>query len=115
MTLLGIRFFDVPETIGWDGLVVFCRHLPDDSATMRAVHEHEHEGMEHWGTRNATNELLASLIDLVNYRFVRKEDRSKLSRVERPWESTSRHFGTESMSKEEFLDWYYGGDVSGQE
>lgn len=110
MTLLGIRMDDVPETIGWDGLVIFCRHLPDDSATMRAVHEHDHEGMERWATQSTTNELLASLIDLVNFRFARKQDRSKLERVERPWDRSTRHFGSGAMPQEDFLAWYYGGD-----
>ena len=112
MTLLGIRLRDVPGTIGWDGLKIFCRHLPDESATMRAVYEHDHDGMEHWGTRGQTNELLADIYDLVNRRFVSQKDKYKVRPLERPWDRKTRHFGKggDAMSKDEFLAWYYGGD-----
>ena len=110
MTLLGIRMDDVPETIGWDGLVIFCRHLPDDSATMRAVYEHGHEGMERWATQSTTNELLADIYDLVNRRFVSEKDKHKVKPLERPWDKSTRHFGSGAMPQDEFLAWYYGGD-----
>lgn len=98
---------DVPDTIGWDGLVIFARHLPDESATMRAVYEHDHEGMEKWGTRNTTNELLAELHDLINFRFVSKKDKAKLKPIDRPWEKTTRHYG-KAISREEFDRLYLG-------
>ena len=32
-----VRLRDVPSTIGWDGVALFCRHLPYGCAVMREV------------------------------------------------------------------------------
>lgn len=58
MTRCGVRLRDVPNTIGWDGVLVFMTHAPRDGALARAT-----DNRAAWST---TDYLLAALLDGVN-------------------------------------------------
>lgn len=122
MTMLGIRLSAVPSTIGWDGLVIFCRHLPDESATMRAVIQHEADGAERWTSPMQLAQMLADLIDNVSVlrwelsSRARKKGSSppkKPKPYERPWDKRTdeKSIGKGAISRAEFLSWYYGEEV----
>jgi len=53
-----VRLSDVPSTIGWDGLVLWLRHLPYDSETMRELHPET--------VWNANDYLVAHVVDAVH-------------------------------------------------
>lgn len=119
MTLIGIRMEAVPSTIGWDGLVVFARHLPQESATMRwALDSGDGWGGE-WTGGFLTNELLADVSDLLNvirwnYQTVHAKGAKpkKPTPVERPWVESreKKHVGKGAISKRDFFRWYYDED-----
>ena len=119
MTLIGIRMEAVPSTIGWDGLVVFARHLPQESATMRwALDSGDGWGGE-WTGSFLTNELLSDVSDLLNvirwnYQTVHSKGAKpkKPTPVERPWVESreKKHVGKGAISKKDFLRWYYDED-----
>ena len=58
MTRCGVRLRNVPESIGWDGVLVFMNHAPRDGALARA-----YDNRAQWGV---TDYLLAALVDEVN-------------------------------------------------
>lgn len=117
MTLIGIRLKDVPMTIGWDGLVVFARHLPPGSATMRNLADGGGEWADGWSSAFRTNELLAEVIDtlrVINWEYVSthsKGHQKKPQMVERPWvkDGRTRKFGKGAIPRNKFIDWYYNG------
>jgi len=119
MTVLGLRLRDVPNTIGWDGLLLFINHLPTSSALYRAMYPE----MYTFGLPEQQSAILADLYDLINwfmYAYVSANSESshkpkKPQRYPRPWEQDDQvddgeqHFGKGAVSVEEFNEFYYGG------
>lgn len=112
-----MRLRDVPETIGWDGALLVLRHLPEGSATVRALRPEEWS----WSTRMRTNALLADVIDGqgdLAYIYAAahtqrgKPKPRKPERYPRPWvkDESRRHLGSGAIPRCEFLKWYYGDD-----
>ena len=57
-----VRLRDVPATIGWDGLALFVRHLPHDSALMREL-----EPQSAWSTETHALATISYQIDMLMY------------------------------------------------
>lgn len=118
MTRLGMRLETVPAIYGWDGLLIFVRHLPNDSATISRISDKDDEWTSSWTNTFATNQLLAEIFDAikdVDWVVRQAHSTSKVKRPEpldKPWspKKRKRHFGSEPIARDKFIEWYYGGD-----
>ena len=102
-----------PSAIGWAQACNFVRHLPEDSATWRALHPDEAP----WATRLGIVHLLADIFDLVggfSWLFASAHSKSKPKRPDHypvPWRRAERqHMGKDAISIADFDSWYYGGE-----
>ncbi|NPD33106.1 hypothetical protein HLV35_07540 [Eggerthellaceae bacterium zg-997] len=112
---MGIRFRDVPDTIGWDGLLTLFANAPEGSATWRAANEAlgEYRSQAHVGV------ILADVYDLLaalHSSFARVNSKRPASvrrprPYRRPWvdDGGARTIGSGAIPASKFLDWYYEG------
>lgn len=119
MTVLGLRLHDVPETIGWDGLIVFLKNVPMESAYVRALFPEEYAFSS--GLKQAA--MMADLIDCINwFRYEHavsvsgkgaKPDQPKpyptpWNKDATPEDPLNGKYGKGAIPANEFYDWYYG-------
>lgn len=119
MTQLGVRLCDVPETIGWDGLMIFIEHQPMGSAYVRELYPQEMA----FASELKQAKMIADLIDdltLMRYEFAvamagkgNKPDEPKPYPT--PWNKYATEadpfngaYGRDPISSLDFYDWYYG-------
>lgn len=108
MTLLHMPFEEAATYYGWDNLVTFSRHLPDDSATHRALDQ----DVAVWSSTVKTNMILADVFDAVrlfNFTFAKKGSKEP-DPYERPWDPRKQRIGSDPIPISQFDSWYYGGD-----
>ena len=109
---LGMTFEQAARSFGWGELCNFSNHLPETSATFRALYR------DAWTFSTALQQssLLADLSDALNgfmYMFGKAHGGkgSKPKPYPRPWASgDSKHIGSEPIPISEFDSWYYGGE-----
>lgn len=103
--------------IGWDGLIVFYKHLDTSSHTWQA----QHKTFAGWDSTLITNRLLVALIDeirAVEYLYASAHSK-KGSNVRKPkpfpspWakpDKGEKHFGKGAIPRKDFMAWYYSTD-----
>ena len=102
-----------PSVYGWAEVINFARHLPEDSATWRALHPDEAQ----WATRLGIVHLLADVFDQTSgiaWLFASAHSKSRPKRPRPypvPWANgEEQRFGKGAIAIADFDDWYYGGD-----
>ena len=116
MTSMGIRFADAPSALGWGGVAIFTRHLPQDSATARSLQPDEAA----FASPLHLAAMIADLIDLVQaFRWQFESANTPESRPapQRPKPyprpgaqgDSGQKFGAEPIPISDFDSWYYGG------
>jgi hypothetical protein len=119
MVKLRLRLRDVPDTIGWDGLLLFINNSSPDSAYYRSCYPE----MYAFGLPEQQSAILADIFDLVNgflyaYACANSDGSRKPKKPKpypRPWlddsitDENEQHFGKGAVSVEEFNEFYYGG------
>lgn len=119
MERLGIRFDEIPETIGWDSALVFARHVARDprSATFRELNPELYEFCTPW----KHSAILADIYDAItcfNYTFAKaytpkgEVPPQKPKPYPRPGahDDDTYHIGAGAIPIADFDAWYYGGD-----
>ena len=112
-TLLHVPWRLAPLAYGWAEIANIVRHLPEGSATWRALHPDE----AGWVTRQATAELLAGVLDAVvgvghilACRWSEKGSRPKPPKpVDLPWRRNAdkQSIGGGGIPVADFDAWYY--------
>lgn len=114
-TKLGVPWHAAPSVYGWAELVNFARHLPEDSATWRAL---EPEASA-WASRVGIVTALAAVYDAVMgtqhilaTRWAAEGYKPKPPKpFPLPWRkgrADERHFGRDPIPVADFEAWYYG-------
>lgn len=98
---------------GWAEMVNIVRHLPDDSATWRALHPDEAP----WTSRLALAHFLADIHDAITglaWLFASAHSKSRPKRPRPypvPWaKGEEQRLGKDAIAIADFDEWYYGGD-----
>lgn len=98
---------------GWGEVSNLVRHLPDDSATWRALHPDEAP----WASRLATVRVLADICDTVSgfaWLFATANSQSKPKHPAPypvPWaKGKPKRLGSAPIAVADFDAWYYGGE-----
>lgn len=119
MTQLGVRLRDVPETIGWDGLLIFIEHLPMTSAYVRELYPEEMAFASELRSAKMLTDIIDS-ITLMRYEFaVAMAGKGNKPDEPRPYPTPWNKYATEgdpfngtygrgAISSLDFYDWYYG-------
>ena len=112
MVQLGMPFEDAARCFGWGNLSDFANHLPQSSATWRALYEDESRFTTPL-QQMATMADIYDAISALSY-LIAKVYGSKGQPPEpypRPWKKKSdKSLGSKPISISEFKDWYYGGE-----
>lgn len=118
MERLGVRFDEIPETIGWDAALVYVRHLARDtrSATFRALNPELAEFASAW----RQSAILADIYDAIqafNWSFVYAHTKKGAVPPQKPKpyprpgaDDGLQHIGKDAIPISDFDQWYYGGE-----
>lgn len=108
-----MTFEQAADSFGWGELINFSRHLPDTSATYRAMHDDAYR----FASDLKENAILADIYDAIaSFAFMyAKAHGGKGKRpqpYQRPWSSDAdeQRIGADPIPISEFNKWYYGGD-----
>ena len=112
MTLLGMSLEQAAFSFGWGNLLIFSRHLPEDSAVSRAMNVER----ARFASDLQRSAILADIFDavmLLSYSFAKVHSKTapkKPQPYKRPWGSEAKKIGSDPIPISEFDSWYYGGD-----
>lgn len=114
LAILGMTFEQAADTFGWAELINFMRHLPESSATYRAMNEDAYR----FASDLQESAILADIYDAIStfaYMFNRANGghAKKPNPYKRPWladDSSEQHFGKDPIPIADFNSWYYGGE-----
>lgn len=110
--MLGMTFEQAVRSFGWGELVNFSNHLPENSATFRAMHKDAYS----FSTELHQSAMLADLIDgvaMLSYMLSKAYGGKgkKPKPYPRPWDNdNAEHIGSDPIPISEFDKWYYGGE-----
>ena len=109
---MGMTFEQAADAFGWGELFNFFHHLPDTSATYRALHKDAYRfasGLQESAILADIYDAIAGLAYMFNRTHGGKAKRPKP--YKRPWvDSEEQRIGSDPIPISEFNSWYYGGE-----